>query len=113
MVKKEALKKVISERLKLAREFAGLSQLQAAKLLGVSRPTISEIEASRRNVTSAELVQLSDIYDVEINWLLGEENTDNDDVESKIQLAAREISKMSDSDKDKLFKMLSAMKKSR
>ena len=113
MVKKEDLKRKISERLKLAREFAGLSQVQAAKLLDVSRPAISEIEASRRNVTSAELVQFCDIYDVDVNWLLGEVDSDNDDVDSKIQLAAREISKMSDSDKDKLFKILLAMKKSR
>ena len=35
----------VAERLRLAREQAGLSQGQVARLLGKHRPTISEIEA--------------------------------------------------------------------
>jgi len=113
MQKKEQLKKQIAERLKLARDLSGLSQSQAAKLLNLSRPTISEIEQGRRNVSSAELKEFSDIYDVEVNWLLSYTDENNSDVDSKIQLAAREISKMSEKDVDKLFKLLSSMKKSR
>ena len=113
MIKKDRLKKMIAERLKLARELAGLSQAQAAKILKINRPSISEIEAGRRNVTGAELVQFSEIYDVEASWLLCENNSDSDFAESKIQLAARELSKMSEVERDKLFKLLSAMKKGR
>ena len=40
----------IAERLKLAREFSGLSQGQVAKLLNLHRPSISEIEADRKSV---------------------------------------------------------------
>ncbi len=112
MDKKESLKKKIAERLKLARDLSGLSQSQAAKILNMSRPTISEIEQGRRNVTGAELKEFSNIYDVDVNWLLSESD-DNESVNSKIQLAAREISKMSEKDVDKLFKLLSSMKKSR
>lgn len=112
MKKKESLKKEIAERLKLARDLSGLSQAQAAKNLNMSRPTISEIEQGRRNVTGAELKEFSNIYDVDVNWLLSE-SEDDESVNSKIQLAAREISKMSKNDVDKLFKLLSSMKKNR
>lgn len=112
MEKKEIVKKEIAERLKLARDLSGLSQAQAAKILDMSRPTVSEIEQGRRNVTGAELKEFSNIYDVDVNWLLSESG-DNESVNSKIQLAAREISKMSEKDVDKLFKLLSSMKKSR
>ena len=113
MAEKDILKKKIAERLKLARELSGLSQAQAAKVLNVSRPSISEIEAARRNVTGSELVQFSEIYDVETSWLLCKEDIDQDFAETKIQLAARELSKMSDGEREKLFKLLSAMKRDR
>ena len=45
----------IAGRLRLARETAGLSQGQAAKRLGLHRPTVSEIEAGRRRVTAEEV----------------------------------------------------------
>ena len=114
MIEKDLFKKQMAEKLKLARELAGLSQSQAAKLLNVSRPTISEIEAGRRNVASSEIIQFSELYDVDLTWILGgEEKSEDDFVQSKMQLAAREISKMSEDDFDKLFKLLKAMKKSR
>ena len=52
----------IAERLRSAREVAGLTQGQAAKLLGLHRPTVSEIEAGRRKVSAEELGQFGDIY---------------------------------------------------
>lgn len=111
MENKEALKKEIAGRLKLARELSGLSQAQAAKILNLSRPTITEIEQGRRNVIGTELAQFSDIYDVDVNWILS--GAEDESANSKIQLAAREISKMSETEVDKLFRLLSSMKKSR
>lgn len=60
----------IGKRLRLAREQAGLSQSQVAKLLGVHRPTISEMEAGRRKVTAEELSELARVYDVRMEWLV-------------------------------------------
>ena len=113
MEDKRILKKQIAERLKLARELAGLSQTQTAKLLNISRPTVSEIEAGRRNVSSAEILQYSELYDVDTSWVLGSEEKTKDFAQSKIQLAARELSKMSENDVNKLLKLLVAMKKNR
>ncbi len=106
-------KKLTSERLRIAREMAGLSQNQAAKLLNISRPTISEIEAGRRNVTSVELSEFSDLYNVDILWLHGRTSFNENSVEDTIKLAARELQNMNDSDVEKLKIILSSMKKER
>ena len=113
MDNKRILKKQIAERLKLARELAGLSQSQTAKLLNISRPTVSEIEAGRRNVASTEVIKFSELYDVDVSWVLGNDEKNENYAKSKIQLAARELSKMSENDVNKLLKLLSAMKKNR
>lgn len=55
----EGTREHIAARLRVAREAAGLSQGQVAKLMGLHRPTISEIEAGRRRVTGEELVQFA------------------------------------------------------
>jgi Zn-dependent peptidase ImmA (M78 family)/DNA-binding XRE family transcriptional regulator len=64
--------KQIARRLREARESLGLTQADVAKELGVHRPTISEIEAGRRAVTSLELYELSRIFAVPIADLLRE-----------------------------------------
>lgn len=64
----------IAARLRTARERAGLSQGQAARLLEMHRPTISEIEASRRRVAAEELTRFADLYGVTVSWLAGEKD---------------------------------------
>lgn len=101
----------IGERLRTAREAAGLSQGQVAKLMGLHRPTISEIEAGRRRVSADELTQLAEIYGVGTDWILSERDTDTDPNDDKILLAARQLSKMKDDDLDRLMKLIQMLKK--
>lgn len=98
----------LARRLRDARTLAGLTQKQAASLLSMHRPTISEIEAGRRSVSSAELPRFAEIYDVSTAWLLGEAS---DEVyEDRVRLAARELSKMQPEDVDRLLDVLSTMR---
>lgn len=53
---------VLASRLRAARESIGLTQLQAAAELGVSRPLLIAIEKGTREVTPDELVKLAEIY---------------------------------------------------
>ena len=99
----------IGEKLRIARENSGLSQGQAAKLIGFHRPTISEIEAGRRKVSTDELKVFADIYQVSIDWLLGELEGDKE-IERRLQLVARELSTLSQSDLDKVVNLLSSIK---
>nr|MDQ3081556.1 helix-turn-helix transcriptional regulator [Gemmatimonadota bacterium] len=53
----------IPARLRAAREAAGLSQGQVAKLMKMHRPTISEMEAGNRRISAEELAKLANLYD--------------------------------------------------
>ncbi len=94
---------VIAERLKLAREQAGLSQGQVAVKLNWHRPTVSEIEAGRRRVAADEVGILAKLYGVDANWII---TGDNIEADPAIQLAARVLSKMKKEDAEKLLKLL-------
>ena len=100
----------IPARLRAARENAGLSQGQVAKLMKMHRPSISEMEAGNRRVSADELARLADLYDVKVAWILGEtpERAATDD--PRLQLAAREISKLKPAELDRLMTLIAAMR---
>lgn len=52
----------LAQRLRMARINVGLSQDQVAAELGVARPTVSQIEAGKRSVSSIELARLASLY---------------------------------------------------
>jgi transcriptional regulator with XRE-family HTH domain len=100
----------IGARLRAAREEAGLSQGQAAKLLGTHRPTISEIEAGRRRVQADELSQFAKMYHVSVSWLLGEEGG-VDPHEEKARVAARELMKLKAEDLDRVMNLVKSFRR--
>lgn len=93
--------------MRLAREQAGLSQGQIARLMNYHRPTISEIEAGRRKVSSDEVATFAHHYGVTVSWLLNEDEGRDPIVE----LAARELSKLKPEDLEKFLRILRSMKK--
>ncbi len=100
----------IAARLRMAREAAGLSQGQAAKLMEMHRPTVSEIEAGRRRLAADELARFAKTYGIGVAWLIGEHNDGSDDVSDRIKLAARQLSGLKDEDLDKLMRLLQSMR---
>lgn len=98
----------IAERLRAAREQAGLSQGQVATLLKLQRPAVSEIEAGRRRVTAEEIAQLAEIFDVSAEWIISGNAAMAD---PKVELAARELGKLKSDDLDMVLKLLRTMKK--
>lgn len=103
---------LVASRLREARKMAGLSQGQVAKLLDVHRPTISEIEAGNRRVSATELARFADTYDVTTSWLLGETADQLETDDPRLQLAARELSKLKPDDLDRLLRLLASMRSS-
>jgi transcriptional regulator with XRE-family HTH domain len=104
----EADRHAIAHRLRTAREHAGLSQGQVAKLFGYQRPTISEIEAGRRRVSAEELAKFCEFYDVSVSWVATEQaEVSNPNVE----LAARELAKLKNEDLDKVMNLLQTLRK--
>lgn len=100
----------IGERLREARKLAGLSQGQVAKILDLHRPSVSEMEAGNRRVSAVELARLSEIYDVSVSWLLGDTPDTLEANDPRLQLAARELSKLKPEDLERLLKLLAAMR---
>ncbi len=62
--------KEISQRIKKLREHKGISQQELAKLLRVSRPTVSQIESGERKISAVELVKLAEIFNISVEGLL-------------------------------------------
>ncbi len=103
-------KTVIGGRLRSARENAGLSQAQVAKLLDVHRPTVSEMEAGNRRVSADELAQLAEIYEVSVDWLVRGLDEDPDPDRDRVELAARELLKLKTEDLDRVLGLIKSMR---
>jgi transcriptional regulator with XRE-family HTH domain len=113
MKKKESHQKNIGQRLRTAREIAGLSQAQVAKMLSLHRPSVSEMEAGRRKVSAEELVKMAEIYDVDISWLSGAKHEETGNESDKLKLAARELSKLKPKDYERVLKLMNILRTER
>jgi transcriptional regulator with XRE-family HTH domain len=102
--------KTVGDRLRLAREQAGLSQAQVARLLDLHRPTVSEIEAGRRRVTAEELTAFAKTYEVSVGWLSGEES-ETAGIDDRVLLAARELAKLRPDDLESVMRLLATMRR--
>ncbi|MCK6555308.1 XRE family transcriptional regulator [Candidatus Binatia bacterium] len=63
----------VGERLRLARESAGIKQSEAATAISVARTTLIAIEQGQRRVRMNELQQLARLYGTSVNALLRRE----------------------------------------
>ncbi len=106
----DSKKSAIGDRLRIARELAGLSQSQVAKMLNLHRPSISEIEANRRKVSAEEIARLSQIYGVSVSWLTQAKEEETDIHQDKVELVARELSKLKPADLNRVLQLLSALR---
>jgi transcriptional regulator with XRE-family HTH domain len=69
----EAERRLLAERLRSAREVAGLSQEDVAQKLGLPRPAISQIENGHRRVEALELARLAKLYGLTLSAFADEE----------------------------------------
>lgn len=95
----------VGERLRQAREAAGLSQGQVARILDMHRPTVSEIESEARKVTAGELKGFAHLYKVSVEWLIAEPASQS----QKLKLAARKLSALKDKDLDAVLRIIESL----
>lgn len=99
----------LPSRLRWAREQAGLSQGQVAKMLGVHRPTISSIESGERAVKAEEIVFFAETYDINTEWILrGNAAIPEDET---MQMVARKLSKLSAEDLNKVLQVVKTLRR--
>ncbi len=60
----------LGKKIKKLRESRGITQQRLAEMLGLSRPTISQIEKNERDISVEELFKLSKIFNVSVEQLL-------------------------------------------
>lgn len=68
----------LGRRLRQAREACGLTQEEVAEQLGVSRPTVAQMELGNRAITSFELDRLAYLYARDIREFLADEFTEDE-----------------------------------
>src|SRR5262245_11473778 len=111
MTQAHPTKAALAQRLRIAREQAGLSQGQVAKLLDMHRPTITEIEAGRRSVSAQELARFAEIFAVDLDWLVGADGGHAGLQSAKARLAARELEKLRPDDLDRLLRLIVSLRR--
>src|SRR5260370_31548404 len=64
----------VGERLRIAREAAGINQANAANAIDVARTTLVAIEQGQRRIRMGELQKLAKAYKTSVNALLRQES---------------------------------------
>ncbi|SRR5713101_8464849 len=103
-----ARRQAIGQRIRAARETAGLSQGQLARLLRLHRPSVSEAEAGRRKVPAEELSLVAEHCGVSPTWLTTGKEDDTLD-SAKLKLAARQLAKLNATDFARVLDIVKAL----
>lgn len=94
-----------SERLKKLRKDTGLTQVDVASKLGISQQAYASWERGIKKPTQENLVKLSKILNVSVDYLLGNtENKQTSDVLENIELLFRMNSKGLTEEEKEIFK---------
>lgn len=103
----------VGERLRWAREQAGLTQSQIARMLSYHRPTISQIEAGQRIVRPDEIARFASLYGVKEAWIIHGDAGIPANQDARVEIAARELAKLRKEDLDTILKVIKVMRSSR
>ena len=68
----------LGQRIRQAREQAGLSQTQVANTLNLDQSSISELERGRRRLFVSELLELARLFDRPVLYFLNSETEQSD-----------------------------------
>ena len=91
----------LGKRLKQAREYLELTQADVAKLIGVSRVVITNIELGTRKVSAEELLKFSKLY----GWTM-EELLQGEKSEDKILAFVRTFEELSKEDQEEIINLI-------
>ena len=64
------INKIIGQRINHLRAYKKISQQELSNYLGISRPTITQIEKGERNLTPEDILRLSEFFNISLNELI-------------------------------------------
>lgn len=97
----DARRNQLGEKLRKAREYLGLSQVDVARHLGVPRTALVNIESGQRRVDAIELKKLSDLYRQPVGHFTGDDD-ETAGFAPDVAHLARAAAKLSAKDRDEL-----------
>jgi transcriptional regulator with XRE-family HTH domain len=103
----------LGERLRIAREYVGLSQEEVAKYLGIPRSALSNIEAGQRKLDTLELTKLAKLYQRPVTWITGEDGSiapEKDELPAEVAHLARAAAGLSKQDRQELARFADFLK---
>ena len=71
-------RQIFAERLKLLRKEKGVPQITIAKLLGVTRTQIGDLELGKTTTSIERLYTLAEYYQVTLDYLVGRSDLGDD-----------------------------------
>lgn len=98
---------MFADRLKGLRKKSGLTQEEAAKKIDIARTTYSGYERGTSEPDFDTLNKLSDLYEVDLNWLLTGELRSLTDGEVLLE----RFSKLSESDQKSILRIMDSLSK--
>ena len=93
------------DRLKESREMLHLTQDYVAKVIGIPRTAIVQIESGNRKVSTDELVKFSQLYGVSADYLLGTQSNI-----SNIEVFTRGFEGLSEQDQEEILNLIAFKK---
>src|ERR1051325_2646814 len=108
----EKQRTALGERLRIAREYVGLSQDEVAKHLGIPRSALSNVEAGQRKLDTLELTKLAKLYQRPITWITGEDAPagEKDELTAEGAHLARAAAGLSSQDRQELTRFADFLK---
>lgn len=82
----------LGERMRLAREHAGFSQVDAAETLGITSAAISQYESGKRKIDALSLDRLARLYGVSVSYFFQEHAEPTPDWEEALRHVSSELS---------------------
>lgn len=99
-VSDEVRRKLLGEKLRVAREYIGLSQDEVARQLGIPRTALTNIESGSRKVDAIELQRLSSLYKRSVSYFTDEEEVSS--LPADVTHLARAAAQLSIKDREEL-----------
>lgn len=93
----------LSQRLREAREYLGLSQEAVAEHLSIPRASVSAIESAKRKVSSVELARLARLYRRPLNFFLPNEGEEPQPEDETFKALFRTTRELTDTDRQQVL----------